>query len=95
MSQSTKLIPRTLLTRKRLSSFRSRIAEGAPDECWQWTGAVNSKGYGVIVDGVDRRHVKARRLAYLVAHTDWNQTGEVRVTCGNRLCMNPAHMVLK
>jgi len=73
--------------------LRTYAPERAPDECWEWTRALN-KGYGVIAIGKSKM-----RGAHIVA---WElATGQklpsgmvVRHTCDNPPCTNPAHLVV-
>lgn len=73
--------------------LRHYAPEGAPDECWVWTRALN-KGYGMISIGNGKL-----RGAHIVA---WElATGEslpkgmvIRHTCDNPPCTNPAHLLV-
>lgn len=62
-----------------------RIAKGG---CKIWTGALNSSGYPVVREG--NKIVLAHRKAL-------GYTGDQTVhhTCGNKRCVNPAHLTVK
>jgi hypothetical protein len=77
-----------------------QIAKGGPDECWPWTAKSRISGYGTISTG-------GRRSPKVLAHRAvWEEANGpipdgpgyhgmvVMHTCDNRLCCNPAHLVL-
>lgn len=72
--------------------LHSKIAKGAPDECWDWCGSTGPHGglFGAEKDGKPRM-TQPNRLLYM------EQTGgtaaeiSVNTTCGNRLCCNSRH----
>lgn len=81
--------------------FRRYVAAGAEDECWEWQGKSKIKGYGVIGMGGRRGpKILAHRFAYTLANGPIPEDGPgyhgyvVMHTCDNRLCCNPAHLVL-
>jgi hypothetical protein len=61
------------------------------DRCWEWWGACNSRGYGVV-----RWHGKlvlAHRLALRLALGRALRRGKLVLhSCHNRRCCNPAHL---
>lgn len=82
-----------LITDDLLVRLRTYAPEGEPDECWEWTRALN-KGYGAIAV-----HGSKMRMAHVVA---WElHNGQplpegmlVRHTCDNPPCTNPAHLLI-
>ena len=74
-----------------------------PTECWVWTGAINSSGYGSF--GVNRSSIEAHRWAYQDAngpvprgreldhlcHTN-DETCAGGISCLHRRCVNPTHL---
>jgi HNH endonuclease len=74
-----------------VARFWARVEKRGEDECWPWTGKLESGGYGVVRDCYTRR--KVHRVAWELTH------GE-RIAphlyachrCGNRACCNPRHV---
>jgi hypothetical protein len=75
--------------------FAAKIAVNPATGCWEWQGAIQSKGYGStdlhLADG--RRLSLAHHAAYVYA------TGQTVLPscvlmheCDNRRCVNPAHL---
>lgn len=63
--------------------------------CWEWLGATNNAGYGLIHDerhltgGMMTVHrVMARHVGLDIEHN------EIQHTCLNKLCVNPNHLVM-
>jgi HNH endonuclease len=74
--------------------FWAKVARCGPVECWNWSGARTRGGYGVLrVDGKTRY---AHHLAWELANgRRWDDDQRpIRHTCGNRGCVNPAHLEL-
>ncbi len=60
-------------------------------DCWIWTGAKNSKGYGSMSDGKNRS-VLAHRKAYTVTKGEIPVGLTIDHLCCTIECVNPAHL---
>ena len=73
--------------------LRHYAPAGAPDECWEWTAALN-KGYGAITVHGSRMR-QAHVVAWELHHGQPLPAGMVvRHQCDNPPCTNPAHLEL-
>ena len=60
--------------------------------CWNWRGSLHAKGYARYWDG-QRQH-QAHRFMYATRIGPIPKGAQVKHTCGNRRCVNPAHLIL-
>jgi len=68
--------------------FWEKVAQD--DECWRWTGAIGSHGYGNFWDS--ERYVRAHRWAYTSLRGEIPDELMIDHLCRNRWCVNPWHL---
>lgn len=68
------------------------------DQCWEWQGMKNNKGYGIfstVYKGITGK-IGAHRFSYLLTHGKLPPKGKlVTHTCDNPPCVNPNHLHAK
>ncbi|KKC39889.1 hypothetical protein WH87_04800 [Devosia epidermidihirudinis] len=72
--------------------FWSKVDVRGEDECWPWTASSFPDGYGCF--GYEGKTHHAQRIAFLLANGEFDRSLEVRHTCDNPPCCNPAHLLL-
>lgn len=95
----------TKQTGTREDRFWSRVARGAPDECWEWLGPLIWSGYGIVWDEREGKGRSAHIVAYEFVngpvppgleldHVCHNRDPKCQAKnkCRHRRCVNPAHL---
>lgn len=89
------LLPIPPLDRNTIDRFWGYVDRGAFDQCWLWTRAKDSCGYGNFRIGGRSGHVYlAHRISYALAHGTTPTDKSVLHSCDTPACVNPAHLWL-
>lgn len=83
---ATKITAHDTPLRDRLLSRIRKTETG----CWEWTGAISSKGYGTL--GFQTRDLYAHRASYELFVGPIPDGLEMDHLCRNRRCINPEHL---
>jgi hypothetical protein len=81
-------LPKSPRDAEREWPFWSRVEKG--NDCWIWKGKRLKLGYGQLRRG--GREILAHRYAYQITHGAIPEGLQIDHLCGNRLCVNPAHL---
>ena len=79
---------------KRLFDMTQPLDDSA---CWIWQGQVSNSGYGrIMVSDTDNtvKMVSAQAASYQQFIAEVPDGYLVKQSCGNRLCINPQHLML-
>lgn len=75
------------------SRFWAKVDKRGGDDCWEWVGAKDSNGYGVIgCDGCKSRTTRAHRVSMEIAGFILDKGIEIDHICHNTSCVNPSHL---
>ena len=79
------------MTQDRIDKFWSYIDKKESDQCWVWTGAKSTAGYGVFLAKPGRVYISSHRIAFALSR---NQEPKNCIchTCDNPPCCNPDHL---
>jgi hypothetical protein len=75
--------------------FWKKVGRADPDQCWEWLGTRNDRGYGrfaIPSPTGGMRQVRAYRFAYELLVGAIPEGLEIDHLCRNRGCVNPAHL---
>ena len=78
---------------KSIAVMWSRINKNGPNGCWEYSGQVNSRGYGAFTYA-GKPMVAVHRFIYQQVHGPLPKEVFCLHKCDNRICCNPDHIFL-
>jgi hypothetical protein len=70
--------------------FWAKVNKKETNECWEWTGARNSKGYGSL--SINAVRWVAHRYSYTISKGEIPKGLIIMHSCDNTKCVNPNHL---
>jgi len=80
------------VTADEIKRFWALVSVGTSNDCWEWSGFLTKKGYGMF--GVGDRTRRANRVAWTIQNGPIPQGLLVCHHCDNPPCCNPSHLFL-
>lgn len=76
--------------------FWASIVKKSDDECWEWNGAVDNYGYGIMSKKINGKPVtfRAHRFSYELHNKECIKDFIICHKCDNPPCSNPNHLFL-
>jgi hypothetical protein len=78
------------LTARQINNFWSKVNKRTNNGCWEWTGALNNRGYGVV--NLNHSVTLAHRVSFSIVHGSPAPNLSICHTCDNPKCVYPAHL---
>ena len=75
---------------EQLKRFWAKVNKEADNGCWEWTGAISTRGYGQF--GVNKIAKSTHRISYIMHKGEIPDGLMICHTCNNPPCINPNHL---
>lgn len=90
-----KVHPTPNIDRYHADHFWEKVAMRGSEDCWQWSGSLDTGGYGkfwIKPAGQRARQYRAHRIAWQLVFGPIPTGLVIDHLCRNRACVNPLHM---
>lgn len=77
-------------------NFKEKYTINTSNNCWEWNGYKDKKGYGYIHKNINGKTIKfrANKFFYEFYNPSIKLNELIKNSCGNNSCVNPSHLII-